>query len=107
MTETQSERAKARFERDSTELCAVCQGTGRVLSKSAVAKAKRGGNASYQVSLMKGQLSMSERGKLGGRPRELALADLDAVDRGEEPVSCWEKAPESTDSRPDPRHLGK
>ena len=106
MTEAQSKKAKARFARDSTELCASCQGTGRVLSESAVAKAMRGGNASYMTSLQKGELSMSERGKLGGRPKELTLADLDAVDRGAEPASCEEMAPESAGSGPDPRHPG-
>lgn len=82
MTEKQSKQAKARYERDSTELCAVCQGTGRVLSRLAVAKAKRGGNASYLISLRNGELPMSERGRMGGRPQEPTLADLDAADRG-------------------------
>ena len=84
MTEKQSRQAKARYERDSTELCAVCQGTGRILSESAVAKAKRSGNASYLVSLRNGRLAMSEWGKLGGRPQDPTLADLDALDRGSE-----------------------
>ena len=73
MTKTQSRRAKTRFEKGSTSLCAVCHGTGRVLSQLAVAKAKRGGNVSYLASLNSGRLSMSDRGKLGGRPRELTL----------------------------------
>ena len=81
MTEKQSRLAKGRYERDSTELCAVCQGTGRILSDFAVAKAKRAGNASYLASLAPGKLSMSERGKLGGRPKEPSLADLDALNR--------------------------
>ena len=82
MTERQSRQAKARFQRDSTDLCEACGGTGRVLTKSAAARAKRGGNASYLASLEKGRSSMSERGILGGRPKDMSLADLDAADRG-------------------------
>ena len=76
MTKTQSEGAKTRYERDSTGLCAVCHGTGRVLSQSAVAKAKRGGNATYLASLGSGGLSMADRGRLGGRPKELTLDQI-------------------------------
>ena len=36
-------------------------------------------------SLQPGGLSMSERGRLGGRPKEVTLADLAAMDRGATP----------------------
>ena len=65
-----------RFHRESKELCRICHGTGLVLVESVTARAKRGGNSSYLVSLISGQLSMSERGSRGGRPREFTLADL-------------------------------
>jgi len=52
--------------------------------KPSVAKAKRGGNSSYMASLQKEKMSMSERGKLGGRPEELTLTELDVLDRGAE-----------------------
>lgn len=75
MTKSQSKQAKSRFERESTGLCAECHGTGRVLTQSAIAKAKRGGNASCLKSLIPGNLFMSDRGKLGGRPKDLSLED--------------------------------
>ena len=80
MTESQSNQPKIRFERENIELCAVCRGTGRTLSNSALAKARRGGNASFLSSLSPGQLSMSERGRQGGRPRELTLEGLKSMD---------------------------
>ena len=76
MTVEQSKGVRGRFERDNAELCAVCHGTGRVIKQSAVAKAKRGGNANYLASLGSGSLSMSDRGKLGGRPNELTLDQI-------------------------------
>ena len=74
-----------------------------------MARARLGGVRSLLKSFGVGQLSMSERGKLGGRPKELtlsrlALSDLDAVNRGAQSVSRKELAPESTTLRPDPRH---
>ena len=76
MTNFQGKQAKTRFERESTGLCAVCQGTGRVLTQSARARARRGGNTSYLTSLASGRLSMSDRGRLGGRPKEPMLEEL-------------------------------
>ena len=76
MTKTQSKRAKMRFERENEGLCHLCHGTGRVLSNAALARAKKGGNASYLASLGSGSLSMSDRGKLGGRPNELTLDQI-------------------------------
>ena len=106
MTAAQRNAARAKFQRDSVEICQCCGGSGLVVSEEVRARAIAGGNKSFLKSLKHGQLSMSERGKLGGRPQEPTLADLDAVDRGEEPASCEEKAPESASSRPDPRHPG-
>ena len=82
MTKAQSKTAKQRNRRENDVLCHVCGGTGRVVSKSAVAKATRGGNASFRTSLKPGQLTMAQRGQLGGRPKAQTLSDLDAVDRG-------------------------
>ena len=104
MTVAQSKAARARFQRDSLEKCQCCGGSGLVVSEAVRAKAKIGGNVSFLKSLQKGELSMSERGKLGGRPKGPTLAELDAVDRGAEPASLEELAPESAGSRPDPRH---
>lgn len=103
MSKIKRGRAKARFERESTGLCVACQGTGRILSESAIARAKKGGNVSYLVSLCPEQLSMSERGQKGGRPKEPTLDDLVALDRDTESSSLEELAPESGASRPDPR----
>ena len=73
MTEGQSNASTTRSRRENEDLCKVCKGTGRVLSRSVLARARRGGNVSYLASLDNEQLSMSERGRLGGRPRELSL----------------------------------
>lgn len=80
MSEKARQKAMARHEREAVDLCDACQGTGRVRSQSTIARAKRGGNASYLTSLRPEQLSMSERGRLGGRPRELTLEDLNSKD---------------------------
>lgn len=82
MTLSNSRSAKRRYHRDSLALCPSCHGSGRVLSPSVVARARRGGNASYLVSLGPGRLSMSERGKRGGRPPDPTLKDLAAMGRG-------------------------
>lgn len=80
MSTTQNKSAARRFSRENEQLCAACHGTGRVLTQSALARARRGGNASYLVSLSCGRLSMSERAQKGGRPRELTLEDLTSTD---------------------------
>ena len=76
MTFPRSLAAKRRFDREGQALCPACHGSGRVLSPSVIAKAKRGGNACYLASMGDGQLSMSERGRKGGRPKELTLEDF-------------------------------
>ena len=81
-TLSRSQAAKRIFERDSIALCPTCHGSGRVLSPKSYARAKRGGHASFLVSLGPGRLSMSERGERGGRPREPTLEDLLSRDSG-------------------------
>ena len=76
MTEAQKRAAKRRAERESLDICPTCSGTGRVTSKTISTRGRKGGNATYLKSLQSEELSMRERGKLGGRPRELTLADL-------------------------------
>ena len=76
MTLSKSRSAKRRYHRDSLALCPSCHGSGRVLSSSTRARATRGGNSSYLASLGRGRLSMSDRGRLGGRPKEPTLEDL-------------------------------
>ncbi len=49
-------------------ICPHCG--GRMLTEKARADARKGGNASYLKSLEPGQLSMSERGKRGGNPKD-------------------------------------
>lgn len=74
--------AQQRYQREADILCAHCYGTGRVTAESVSARAQRGGNASFLVSLQPGRLSMSERGRRGGRPMEPTLGDLAAMGRG-------------------------
>jgi len=50
-------------------LCPVCGGSGGGLEKSRISRATKGGNVAYVNSLKPRGLSMSERGKRGGRPR--------------------------------------
>ena len=76
MTRVQQEAARERYQRESEVCCPLCEGTGRILSQTVKARAKKGGNATFLKSLMPGQMSMSERGKKGGRPKALTLADL-------------------------------
>jgi len=59
-------------------ICPTCSGKGRILSESVRTRARQAGNASYLKSLQPGQLSMAERGRRGGRPRALTLADLES-----------------------------
>ena len=62
--------------REGQDLCPACHGSGRIGDGSTSARARRGGNASFLVSLNPERLSMSERGRLGGRPKELTLDAL-------------------------------
>lgn len=72
--------AMPNFPRDLV-LCEHCGGGGRVQSKDAKARSRKGGNASYLRSLEPGQMSMRERGRRGGRPRQLTLAEIEALER--------------------------
>ena len=74
------EAALARYRRESDVVCTHCHGTGRMAGQTVQARARKGGNASYMVSLRPGRMSMSERGRLGGRPRDLTLKDLRSPD---------------------------
>jgi len=57
----------------------ICSECGALkFTDAARTRSRKGGQAAYLKSLQKGELSMSERGKLGGRPRRLTLAELDA-----------------------------
>jgi len=63
--------------RHGAEVCPLCKGTGLVTSGAWRAKARKGGIKSFLISLQPGQLSMSERGKRGGRPRALRIEDIE------------------------------
>ena len=58
------------------DICILCDGSGRTGAQDRHSRAVKAGNASYVKSLEPGQLSMRERGRKGGRPRRLTLADL-------------------------------
>ena len=76
MTEAQRIASKRRYQRENEAICPTCGGKGRILTHSARARSRKGGNESYRRSLEPGALSMSERGQRGGRPRALTLEDL-------------------------------
>ena len=76
MTKAQSQAAQERTKRESEVCCPMCDGSGRIMSRTVKARAVKGGNASYVKSLQPGQMSMSERGKRGGRPRLPTLQEL-------------------------------
>ncbi len=67
--------ATKRGYRQEQVLCPHCEGTGRVITDTVRARAAKAGNATYLASLKSGALSMSERGKMGGRPRAWHLRD--------------------------------
>ena len=87
MTEAQSTAAKERYRRESDVICPMCDGKGRILSQSVKGRAVKAGNASYRKSLEPGQMSMSERGKLGGRPRAITIESLGLSD------DFWKEGP--------------
>jgi hypothetical protein len=59
------------------EVCPLCRGTGLITSNAWEEKARKGGIRSFLVSLQHGQLSMSQRGACGGRPRTLKIEDME------------------------------
>ena len=100
MSDSQRKGARGRYRREAAVICAHCHGTGRIMTDTVMAHSRRGGNISYLASLRPDRLSMAERGRLGGRPKEPTLA---AMDRGANTAGAQGVAPESTwDSRPDP-----
>lgn len=76
MTKAQSKAAKLAYQREAEHLCDACGGTGRIHLKTRTTRARKAGNTTYLRSLQPGVLSMSDRGKMGGRPRRLTLADV-------------------------------
>ena len=87
MSNAQSKAARQRFQREALQFCPTCDGTGIVKSEVFKARARKGGVNSYLKSLQAGHLSMTERGRMGGRPKEPTLADLEVLDRGADPPS--------------------
>ncbi len=63
------------YKRKEVEKCPHCKGTGRVNMHTVQARAKANGNATFLKSLKPGALTMSERGKMGGRPRAWHLRE--------------------------------
>ena len=59
-------------------VCASCGGSGRVADQTMRSRGRKGGNVTYAKSLGPDQLSMGERGQLGGRPRRKTLAEKEA-----------------------------
>ena len=76
MTTAQSNAAQLVSLRESEAICADCGGSGRIHLQNRTTRARKGGNTTYVRSLQPGVLSMSERGKMGGRPRRLTLVDI-------------------------------
>ena len=68
MTEAQSEAAKRRHQRQAEVCCPMCDGSGRSLSRSVKARAKKGGNAAYLKSLQPGQMLQAQQLDLGEDP---------------------------------------
>ena len=71
---------KASFERHGRGICPTCKGSGKVTSQDWESRSRKGGNKSYLNSLDPRAMSMAERGKRGGSPRSLTLADLELGD---------------------------
>lgn len=74
MTKKQSDAAKRHFD----VICWACGGTGRIINPDMKAKVRAAGNSTYLKSLEAGQMSMSERGRKGGRPKRPKLSELEA-----------------------------
>ena len=76
MTEAQRRAARQRHQRESYQICSACHGSGLEQSASITARARKGGNRTYLASLEPDSLSMADRARLGGRPKDPTLADL-------------------------------
>jgi hypothetical protein len=79
VTEAQKRAARKRYHREAEAICPTCDGKGRILTRNVRTRARAGGNASYINSLRPGSLTMSERGRKGGRPRAPTRASLVAM----------------------------
>ena len=82
MSQSRSEAAHRRSERDGHEICPHCDGSGLVVNANIIARARKGGLKSLLRSFQPGELSMSERGRRGGRPKEPTIDELIDRDRG-------------------------
>ena len=76
MTEKQRAAAQRRFVREHHEICLACGGSGLTTRDSITVRAKKGGRATYLSSTRPDRPSMSQRGRRGGRPREITLAEV-------------------------------
>ena len=84
-------------------MCPACGGTGRVHTESIRDRARKGGNAAYLQSLLPNHISMSQRGKLGGRPKNPNLSQIIAARRAPGSRESKGMAPESTAAPGTPR----
>ena len=90
MSDARSRAARRRFQREALECCPTCDGSGVIVRETVKARARKGGVNSFLRSLQPGQLSMVERGRMGGRPKESTIGELADRDRGKGPVSPQE-----------------
>ncbi len=74
---TRQEQGRAMFQRDGKEPCPTCGGAGSVGTKSWETRSRKGGVNAAKRSMEPGQLSMTERGRLGGRPKLPTLEDVE------------------------------
>ena len=76
MTAVQRDAAKSRYKREAHDPCSLCGGTGLVQNESIAARAKKGGIMGVLASARRDALLMSERGRMGGRPKDPSLAEI-------------------------------
>ena len=76
MSARASKSAIHRYRRDYREICPTCKGAGTTTTKDAISRSTKGGNASHRKSLEEGQLSMTERGRMGGAPTKFTIWDI-------------------------------
>lgn len=76
----QREAGRRSWAKHGTKACPLCGGSGIITSNTWLERARKGGIKSFLLSLQDGQLSMSERGKYGGRPKALTIEDIERRD---------------------------
>ena len=76
MSTQHSAAGRRNFQEHGTVTCPTCSGSGQVVSQDWRGRSRKGGNVSYRRSLEPGAISMTQRGRQGGRPRALRLEDL-------------------------------